>query len=68
MYLVPSPSWNASQGVTAWVKREKGNPKRPSPRLSDASSLKIQDYTHERIEDKTSHLHLGDARASLNIP
>src|SRR5579862_4234801 len=37
-------------------------------RLSDASSLKIQDYTQQRIEDKSRHLHLASARASLNIP
>jgi hypothetical protein len=67
MYLVPSLSWSASQGVTAQAKREKKF-EAPSPRLSDASSLKIQGYTRQRIEDRSRHLHLASARASLNIP
>jgi uncharacterized protein YyaL (SSP411 family) len=32
------------------------------------SSLKIQDYTHLRIQAKSRHLHLAAPRASLNIP
>jgi hypothetical protein len=52
--------------VTARAEREKKF-EAPSPRLSDASSLEIQDYTHQRIEDKSRHLHLASARASLNI-
>jgi hypothetical protein len=69
MYLVPSPSWYASQGVTARAKREKKF-KALSLRLSDASSLKIQDYTQQRIEDKSRHLHLTSAppRKVLKTP
>jgi hypothetical protein len=67
MYLVPSPSWCASQGVTARANRQEEIRSAPIARLSDASSLEIQDYTHQRIEDKTRHLHLAAARASLII-
>jgi hypothetical protein len=54
--------------VTAWAKREKEIRSAIAQGVQNASSLKIQDYTHRGIEDKTHHLHLASARASLNIP